>query len=47
MLDDESSGPAVDLQVEAAERYERAWARRAAASLCVSAAMQRELQHGW
>ena len=47
MIDSESSKPTVDLQVEAAERYERAWARRAAASLCVSAAMQRELQHGW
>lgn len=34
-------------QVEAAERYERAWARRAAASLCVSAAMQSELRRNW
>ena len=35
------------LQVEAAERYERFWGPRADASLCVTAAMQRELAKGY
>ena len=35
------------LQVEMAERYERRWAGHACASLCVSAAMQKELRQGW
>jgi hypothetical protein len=29
------------------DRYERFWSRKAAASLCVTRAMQQELLHGW
>lgn len=34
-------------QVHWSERYERAWAPRAWASLCVSKAMQKELARNW
>ena len=35
------------LQVRLAERYERHWGRTADASLCVTRAMQLELQRHW